>query len=266
MFFECNRLKDFYKFVLLIQKQKTMIYKIDNKLKSIKLFGDEFVKNNKNKCYLLIDGKKTYLCPDLILNKNQKEKEILEIRLKETQQITNFNRMFKGCTSLISLPSIRYWDINNVTDMSYMFDDCESLKELNNIDEWDVKKVTKMYNMFRNTNLGYFGFQEKGEIIKLNHIKVLYDIEKNEHNKTLRIFGYDFVKNNRDKCKIIINGTIIKLYDTLDMSYYPKFGTILKVKLVETEKITDMRDMFNYCISLISIPDISEWDMKYVTK
>ena len=29
---------------------------------SIKIFGDKFVNNNKNNCYILIDGKRKLLC------------------------------------------------------------------------------------------------------------------------------------------------------------------------------------------------------------
>ena len=35
--------------------------------------------------------------------------------------VTNMNRIFGGCSSLISLPDISKWDTKNVTDMKYMF-------------------------------------------------------------------------------------------------------------------------------------------------
>ena len=36
----------------------TIIYNIEKDKKDIQLFGSEFVSNNKNNCYLLIDVKK----------------------------------------------------------------------------------------------------------------------------------------------------------------------------------------------------------------
>ena len=91
----------------------TITYKIpyDN---SIRLFGKDFVKNNINNCYLLIYGKENKLCEKLILNQEQKNKDILEIKLIETNKITNMSYMFYWCSSLNSLPDISKWDTKNV--------------------------------------------------------------------------------------------------------------------------------------------------------
>ena len=50
--------------------QMTIIYNIQSNDNSIKLFGNDFVKNNINNCYLLIDGQKIKLCEKLILKNN----------------------------------------------------------------------------------------------------------------------------------------------------------------------------------------------------
>ena len=49
----------------------TIIYEISIYDYSIKLFGEEFVKNNINKCYLLIDEKEIKLCKEFTLNLDQ---------------------------------------------------------------------------------------------------------------------------------------------------------------------------------------------------
>jgi len=41
-----------------IRNEITLIYKINNGDKKVKLFGQDFIKNNKNNCYLLINNKK----------------------------------------------------------------------------------------------------------------------------------------------------------------------------------------------------------------
>ena len=61
--------------------QMTIIYDIKKDEKDIQLFGSEFVSNNKNNCYLLIDGKKYDLCYELKLEENQKEKNELTVKL-----------------------------------------------------------------------------------------------------------------------------------------------------------------------------------------
>ena len=58
--------------VELILNKMTILYKIDKDKEKIKLFGDNFVNNNKNNCCLLIEGKRTELCTELILNEKQK--------------------------------------------------------------------------------------------------------------------------------------------------------------------------------------------------
>ena len=82
--------------------QITIIYEIKSYEDSMGLFGDDFVKNNINNCYLLIDGRQIKLCKDLTLGKNQKNKNILEIKLIETNKITNMSHMFSLCSSLNS--------------------------------------------------------------------------------------------------------------------------------------------------------------------
>ena len=56
-------------------------YGIDKYKYSIELFGYYFVNDNINNCYLLIDNQKIKLCEKLILNQEQKNKNILEIKL-----------------------------------------------------------------------------------------------------------------------------------------------------------------------------------------
>ena len=46
---------------------------------------------------------------------------ILKIKLKGIDNITNMSYMFSGCSSLLSLPDISNWNTKNVTKMSFMF-------------------------------------------------------------------------------------------------------------------------------------------------
>ena len=133
-----------------IDKLNTMniIYIIYSGEDSIKLFGKDFVNNNINNCYLLIDNKENKLCEYLELNEKQKKKNELKIKLIEKNKITNMSYMFNCCNSLKKLPGISKWNTKNVTNMSYMFDGCKSLKELPDISKWNTKNVTYMNGMF----------------------------------------------------------------------------------------------------------------------
>ena len=75
--------------------------------------------------------------------------DYLLIKLKYTNNVTNMEYMFYGCSSLSSLPDISKWNTNNVTNMGYMFDGCSSLSSLPDISKWNINNVTSMYEMFR---------------------------------------------------------------------------------------------------------------------
>ena len=123
-------------------------YLIDDFDTEIKLFGKEFVKNNKEKCYLLLNDKKLELSEYINKNDIKINKKILKIKLKEIETITDMSYMFSKCCSLISLPDISEWDTSSVTNMKYMFDNCEGITTLPDISKWDISNVTDMSYMF----------------------------------------------------------------------------------------------------------------------
>ena len=112
-------------------KEKDFIiikYKINADDKFIKIFGEKFVNNNKNKYILIYDGNEYELSVKLNI-KNVGNKTI-EVKLKEIKNFTNMGYMFDGCSSLSFLPDISKWNTNNVNDISDMFeifDNCVSL-------------------------------------------------------------------------------------------------------------------------------------------
>ena len=130
--------------------QMTIIYKIEKYMDSVKLFGDMFAQNNKNNCYLLINGKQQELCQYYDLNENQRNNKTLEIKLIETKPITDMFRLFYVCPNLVNLPDIDKWDMKNVTNLRSIFNNSISLKSLPDISKWDTKNVTNMGNMFYN--------------------------------------------------------------------------------------------------------------------
>jgi len=123
----------------------SIIYNI-NYNKNIKIFGSEFVKNNKYNCKMIIDNKETEIAEEY--NFNNYNNNILKIILKGINNVTNMSYMFCGCSSLSNLPDISKWNINNVTNMSYMFCGCSSLSNLPVISKWNINNVTNMSYMF----------------------------------------------------------------------------------------------------------------------
>ena len=102
----------------------TLIYKINNNEKFIKIFDSAFVQNNKDICKIIYDNEEIELKENLNVDSI---KEKIEIRLKGIQKIMNSNRMFYGCKSLISIPDIIKWDLSKVKEKNEMFKGCNQL-------------------------------------------------------------------------------------------------------------------------------------------
>ena len=94
----------------------------------------------------------------------------------------------------------------------------------------------------------------------ISEINIIYDI--NSQNN-ITIFGYDFVKNNKNICKMIIDN---KGYD-IQEEYKVKNNKNkkLKIKLKGIDKIINMSSIFSRCSSLSSLPDFSKWNTNKVT-
>ena len=124
------------------------IYKIDNQI-GIRIFGDNFVKNNKSKCKIEFEKKEYDLIEWFNIENYTKNKlDYLRIKLKYINNVTNMGGVFAGCTSLSSLPDISKWNTYNVTNMKEMFSGCYSLETLPDISKWNTDKVNNMFWMF----------------------------------------------------------------------------------------------------------------------
>ena len=129
----------------------TIKYKIEDikYSKDIKIFGKDFVENNKSICKIIINGNEFELSENININIIQLKNNKFEIKLKGIKNITNMSYMFKNCSSLSSLPDISKWNTQNVTDMSFMFCDCSFLSSLPDISIWNTQNVTNMSSMFK---------------------------------------------------------------------------------------------------------------------
>ena len=129
------------------EKEITMIYKVIKNENKIKILWADFVKNYKKVCKIIYKGKELKL--DIFFDiENNYDDDILEIKLKGIDKITDFSFMFFECKSLLCLPDFYKLNDNHIADMSYMFSGCSSLKKINDISEWNTSNVTNMRNIF----------------------------------------------------------------------------------------------------------------------
>ena len=110
------------------------------------VFGEEFIKNNNDKCKIIINGREDFELNQLstqykgeklinfIVNNNI---EILEIILKETMTITHMDNMFRFFCEIILIDFIN-WDTSNITSMKGMFSYCSFSGIIKGISNWNT--------------------------------------------------------------------------------------------------------------------------------
>ena len=86
-----------------------------------KLFGERFVKNNKNICTIIINGKEEELRSYIPNYKNYLKKGKLEIKLRGIENIKDSSYMFAGCLSLSSLQDISPNGIQKISIICHLF-------------------------------------------------------------------------------------------------------------------------------------------------
>ena len=99
--------------------------------------------------------------------------------------------------------------------------------------------------------------------MNLNEIIIKYKIEKED--KRIRIFGDNFVNNNYNNCKIILNGKKYNLISHLDIKDKIINEKLMAIKLRGIKKIKKLVDLFAKCSSLKSLSDISNWNTNNIT-
>ena len=126
----------------------TLNYKVNKSDKKIKIFSQFFVDNNMDNCIMEIDGLKTKISSEYILENYSKE--LLTIKLIGVNDIINISAIFRNCTSLLSVPDFSKLNTSKFTDFSEMFSGCKSLESLPDISNWNTFNVRNMYSMFNN--------------------------------------------------------------------------------------------------------------------
>ena len=228
------------------KKDISIKYKITGKF--IKIFGDEFVKKNKNNIKIIINNKEKEYIKEKIPCPN-KSKDILEIELEFIKKVTDLSYMFYDCSSLLevyfrasydhssdiidltymfgncsSLISVSIFYISKIKNINGMFSGCASLKSLPDINDWDTSNITNMSFLFNGCS----------SLLSLPDIT-------------------DWNTSNVNDMSWMFNGCR-SLTSSPDISKW------------DTSKVNNMSAMFNGCSGLKSLPDINEWDISNVDK
>ena len=247
-----------------------VIIKYNNDRTKIKIFGEEFVKNNNNNCYMIFEDKKYKIQSFFPIKTKNK---IIEIKLIETKIINDMSYMFSRCNSLLSSSDISKWDTSNVTNMSHIFGGCAELQFIPDISKWDTSNVTNMSEMFEYCcplqSLPDISKWNTSNVTDMNNLfrgcinlSSLPDISKwNTGNVTNMWCMFD-------DCRSLLTLPDISNWDTSNvMNMSHMFAECNKLKSLpdisnwNTSNVTQMFRMFYYCESLTSLPDISKWNI-----
>ena len=202
-----NKYENKFKSLISIYREMTnesikLVYNINKKAGKVKIFGKDFVKNNKNICKIEYENNEYALSEEF--NIKDKTKDILEIKLKNVNKLTNMAYIFNECNSLSTLSELSKWDTSNVINMSYLFFRCKQLEFLPDISSWNTEKVRDMTGMFAECNL----LKELPDISKWN-------IRNVKNLGSIVIFGFWGIFK---ECNSLISLPDISKWDTSNVN------------------------------------------------
>ena len=108
-----------------------------------KIFGENFVKNNKDNIDLIINKEKINLIDKYRLKKGKNN-----IKLKIKNKITNLSYMFYECKIIKNIDELKYLNTSNCNNFEYMFYECSSLTDIKSLENWNVSKGNNFLGMF----------------------------------------------------------------------------------------------------------------------
>ena len=119
------------------------------------------------------------------------------------------------------------------------------IKDLSEINKESdiITQFTNIFNIYCNMNI--------------NEMNIIYKVNNKNY---IPIFGLDFVKKYKKKCKILYLGKEHEFTNEIKLGILETFFNrpkTLEIKLIGIMNITNMNHMFSGCSTLFSIPDIS---------
>ena len=189
--------------------------------------------------------------------------------------VNNTNGSFQHVNIDPDLTNISYNDPNNRNE-------CPNAIKIKNVKEnieIDPKYLMNIYLISIGNNFGNSKKQNKKKYIFRRKTEKKYSIEVilykafdislrykllNEYNQ-VKIFGKEFVSNNLDICRMIVQNQESKLKEYLIVIKTKNQVNTLKIKLIFFDNVKKINSIFSQCFSLLSVPDISYWKTNNLT-
>ena len=264
-----------------------LYYNIKSSSTEIKIFGENFVKNNMDKCFIICENiiypLKSYFCINDIGKESYSSKK-LEISLIISKEILDKSYMFHNCPNLekieiqyekyAKVKSLNEKDSNNLLNKKLLdevkFDTIIKENEILNFYddyEFEANENSKdinddIYNSLNSSIISEFLTKAEDSFSK--------DIQFNLLSSNLDVNLTSNLSHSFDGCISLI---FLDLFQwntckVIDMSYMfnncYSLKSIPNISNLNTEKVKDISYMFCRCSSLISLPDISKWNTKSI--
>ena len=209
-----------------------------------KIFGEEFVHNNKKNIKLIINGKESEL-----IEKYELEKGINNVKLIIINKLTNLKLMFGNCVYLKNIEELKYLYTEELIDCEGMFCECESLPNLNGLENFNVSKCKSFSRMFQNCK-------------SLTNINAIENWDVSKGISFSRMFAGCI--NLRD-IKVFRNWDVINV-DNYQYMFF-NCSSLREIKALKNWKVSkgkDFMEMFSGCSSLVNIKPLMNWDVSNV--
>ena len=224
---------------------------------------------------------------DIIPKKDIIKNQIDELKNKIAKYNERIKEMVEGITKILNKVSKNlevYYNINNnilenyekkkrnyyllnnlneiinnnyklLNDINKIINENEIVNLFNNIMKI-YNKMNNKYNECTEYNEDNEDSEDNEDNNKKNEIICRYEIK--EDSQKIKIFGNEFIKNNKNNFDFFINGKLNNIRDEINNSFWEKNDKIIEIKLLEKNKCTSMKSMFYGCESLISISEESK--------
>ena len=243
----------------------------------LKIFNEKFVEKNKLNFKIIYNGTEMELPSSLEISKD-KSTNIVEIELKQINQITTLSNMFNECKSFYSFPGLSKLNIDNVSDLSSLFRNCISVLKLPDISKWNTSNVNNMSYLFSGCNRLYsipdiskwdtsnvtnFSYMFMGckNIFELPNISEWKTSKCTKMNNMFQ--GCTSLKQLPDISKWDV-GTVTNMsymfYDCKLLSCLPD------ISIWDTKEVANMSSMFYQCTGLNSLPNLNKWNVSNLKK
>ena len=217
-------------------------YLVQNKNEEIYLFGENFVKNNKDKCYLIIDNTDCELRSKYQFLKTGEQ--IVTLVIKDDninfKEMFDFSAFFKGdsiykifmvmglsysyskykkINNLIDISSLENLDVSECEDLSFMFCGCVNVKNFDCLKNWDISKCKNLEGIFRYCSFSEVNFLSSWKFNNARNLSFMFD----------------------------------ECYELKDIKGCQEWNV---------GNVENFRFMFCECINLTDVNDLQNWNMK----